>query len=419
MRAHRKRNLGAAGGCRLPSCNRPCHYDRVTGITHDFCGRTHATQFAAMHNEDLAPPHGACHVCKLAGCNEPVCFDAALGRVHDFCCKAHAVEAIEKGEHPASLKSVQYGQQIDPAHCCTLPGCTARKFVDPDTHTVHDYCGRSHARTAASRGLRPPPQALGAPAHFAVTFSGRRCTRGCCSADGECGDCEPDYTLSTLTNAHPKYETIKAQFANSWAAAAGPRPTVIRVLQVRNPIRVFERYEAYKRELATAGRDPNEQRRFHATGSTCNFGVAQSQAPCEDAACAVCSIAASGFQLRHAGGGALSPAFGFLRYGRGLYFSRTSSKSNDYGAGSERSHGGANHRVMFLCKVALGKVLRSPEEWLDEAAINRAIGGRGQGGQCDSVLGLTKAEGGSLNNEENVVYAEAAALPSYLVVYKF
>ena len=46
-----------------------------------------------------------------------------------------------------------------------------------------------------------------------------------------------------------------------------------------------------------------------------------------------------------------------LRYGQGLYFSRTSSKSNDYAAGSERELGGDGARravrAMFLCKVVI------------------------------------------------------------------
>ena len=54
-----------------------------------------------------------------------------------------------------------------------------------------------------------------------------------------------------------------------------------------------------------------------------------------------------------------------LRYGAGLYFSSTSSKSNDYSEGSEatctphkRRRGGpqtVQRRCMLLCKVALGR----------------------------------------------------------------
>jgi hypothetical protein len=36
----------------------------------------------------------------------------------------------------------------------------------------------------------------------------------------------------------------------------------------------------------------------------------------------------------------------------------------------------------------------------------------------DSVVGLPVQDGGALNHEEAVVYAEAAAIPSYLIVYR-
>ena len=287
--------------CLLPTCQRPRHRDAATGIVHDFCGRTHAAEYKAMHGEALARPHGVCHTCKLPGCNEPVYFDETEGpngRVHEFCCRDHAQRAIEAELHPPSNRQLQGAH---PSRRCSLSGCSAPRFQDPDTGELYDYCGRTHARTAAARGLRPPPAALGEPQHFGKTFKGRDAGFGCalCSSGpgGVCGTCAPDYTLSTLTNAHPKYSQIKAQFADSWAAAAGPKPTVMRVLQVRNPAPVFERYEAYKRSLAVAGRAVQEVRRFHATGMVCNFGVQQAQPPCDDEGCAVCSIGATSFKV--------------------------------------------------------------------------------------------------------------------------
>jgi len=198
----------------------------------------------------------------------------------------------------------------------------------------------------------------------------------------------------------------------------GAAPNVLRVYQIRNPQAVFDRYEGYKAALQAQGRPVNEVRRFHATGMQCNFGVTQSQRPCDESSCAVCSIAASAFKLAYAGGGGLTPAFGFLRYGRGLYFSRTASKSHTYGAESERTRAGRKYRVMFLCKVALGHTLRTPSDRLDERQIDGEIVARAHGGRFDSVVGLTAADGGELNYEENVLYDEAAAIPSYLIVYQ-
>jgi hypothetical protein len=104
--------------------------------------------------------------------------------------------------------------------------------------------------------------------------------------------------------------------------------------------------------------------------------------------------------------------------GRGLYFAKNASKSHDYGARTERTVGHERHRVMFLCKVALGQPLRTPAERLDERQIDAEMAARGCGGQYDSLVGLDHASGGVLNYEEAVIYEEAAAIPSYLIVYK-
>ena len=74
-------------------------------------------------------------------------------------------------------------------------------------------------------------------------------------------------------------------------------------------------------------------------------------------------------------------------------------------------------RLMFLCKVALGKQMRTAAERLDEAVVSSNLAARAQGGEYDSVLGLTRQDVGMLNYEENVVYSDAAAIPSYLIVY--
>ena len=383
--------------CMLPSCNKACHFDPITSIMHDFCGRTHAAEDAHRNGQHLAAPHGICHTCKLPGCDELVAFEEDAGRVHDFCCQAHATAAIEGGIHPRSNKPIY---ERDPANRCALNGCNAPKFVDRDTGRGYDYCGRSHARLASSRGQLPAPVVLGEEVHFGVTFKGRSSTFGCAQCPtgaaafaglGACSRCNEGYTLSTLTNAHPKYAATKQQFADSWQAV-GPRPTVLRVLQVRNPASTWARYEAHKAGLVARGRPVNEERRFHATAMKCRFGIDQAQRPCDDDACAVCSIAATSFKLRFAGGGPLTGGFaalgGALRYGSDLYFSRVASKSHGYGEASERIAHGVTQRVMFLCKVALGTTLRTAADRLDEAQIAPCIAARGQGGTYDTITGL-------------------------------
>ena len=68
-----------------------------------------------------------------------------------------------------------------------------------------------------------------------------------------------------------------------------------------------------------------------------------------------------GFMLEHAGTGPNSTrtvglGVGNLRYGKGLYFSAISGKSNDYATASEQIRPGAYGRLrrwrcMFVCEV--------------------------------------------------------------------
>lgn len=108
---------------------------------------------------------------------------------------------------------------------------------------------------------------------------------------------------------------------------------------------------------------------------------------------------------------------GFFRYARGLYFSRVSSKSNDYNMHSQRDNpkslGPGSYRCMFLCKVAEGAVYKTQTEQLEEDAVREIL-------TCgyNSVVGESVANGGAINYEETVVYQNEAAIPSYLIVYR-
>jgi len=399
--------------CNIPGCQRLCYVSG--GVEHDYCGRTHANEVAKRGGgAPLASPHGRCHVCQLPGCDEPVFYEPEIQRVHDFCSRDHADQAIARGIHPTSNRPTQ--SEPDVAMRCALLGCSARCYVEPATGHVHDYCGRTHAKAAQARGIVPPPtshfQAAGQGA-FNHTFGGRP------GSDSE------DYTISSLNKVHPGYTDIKAQFLQNWDAAAkgGAAPTIQRIWQIRNKPSCFSCFNQYKEEVARTSGTANVQRRFHGTTMKCSFGINEGQKPCSADDCAVCTIIERGFDLDKSRGGPLTSQFatlgGALRYGRGLYFSKTSSKSDDYGSESERTdRTGARVRCMFMCLVALGRELRTPAERLEEHQVSAQLKARGYGGTHDSVLGLTVAEGGALNYEENVVYDQRAAIPSYLVVYK-
>ena len=75
------------------------------------------------------------------------------------------------------------------------------------TGQKHDYCGKSHAIKAKERGFGPLDSALN-PEGVERVYTGPRCG----SRDGtQVGACVPgdDYTISVMTNRHPKYDSVK------------------------------------------------------------------------------------------------------------------------------------------------------------------------------------------------------------------
>jgi hypothetical protein len=92
---------------------------------------------------------------------------------------------------------------------------------------------------------------------------------------------------------------------------------------------------------------------------------------------------------------------GWGRFGRGIYTSSTSSKSNDY----VQNGGSSQLKAMLLNKVVVGKGYKMTYD-------NTTLTAPPQG--YDSVLAEI---GGSLNYDELVVYTNDAIRPSYLVLY--
>ena len=404
------------GTCQLPGCTRAAHIDAQTGVEHDYCGRSHAREALGK----VADPHGCCHVCNLDGCDKLVHFEPDTSRVHDFCCSSHALMAQEEGEWPESLKRRQ--GEGDGTNQCALPGCSAPRFRDP-TGVLHDYCGRTHAIKAKDKGFVPGPAGDNT---IHVVW------------DGNIPNCGK-YTVAKLTKRHPKYANVVHQFEASWRH--GTRvPEVVGILQIRNPLVLFQRYEALRLRLG------NEQRRWHGTQSAAGCSFARDLelvgsgrgGPCGNSDCRLCNICSTGFQLDLVG------ATSNPRYGEGLYFSSTSSKSNDYANGSELSisthksgskrarYGSAppsgsapagprniavtvRRRAMFLCKVVLGRSFQATDDGYcgtgNGWSQGRVEAIRQQG--FDSVV----AQPPILNYDEANIYNAPQAIPSYVVVY--
>jgi hypothetical protein len=270
---------------------------------------------------------------------------------------------------------------------CGMPGCAlgARHF---------GFCCGEHQQAARRRGLLPP-----AHEHVERTFIG---------GDGS-------WSAHVMTNGHPDRAAVKRQFLTDWRkqhycdSGALLRPRVQRVLALLPPPEVRERFRDYQ---AAVG---NSQRLFHGTGlaSECDFGAAPSVGPCESSRCQVCSICRHGFLMSRVGE-RTGRAVGWLRYGRGLYFSSASGKSHDYAKGSERVRRDGSGRpvrwyCMFMCEVAKGRSFETKEPLLSDETIAALC--------VDSVTGVPAPGSNALNYDEIVTYTEASALPVFLIVY--
>jgi len=186
------------------------------------------------------------------------------------------------------------------------------------------------------------------------------------------------------------------------------------VVGIRPPRYVLDRYNKYRAALERRGKfsrrgraKGNECRRWHGTPHDyCKLlGDALSdKGRCDDTSCAICSIVSTGFR---------KPAFNlfsFQRFGYGIYFSATSSKSDDYTGrnGSNLPTAKSGRKAILLCKVAAGRGAKVPIPMPLATAAPMGF---------DSVIGDPRCYLG-LNFDELVVYNSAAVVPAYVIVYE-
>eukprot|EP00698_Gefionella_okellyi_P022645 TRINITY_DN752_c0_g1_i1.p1 TRINITY_DN752_c0_g1~~TRINITY_DN752_c0_g1_i1.p1 ORF type:complete len:683 (+),score=104.00 TRINITY_DN752_c0_g1_i1:44-2050(+) len=306
---------------------------------------------------DSNPGVQTTQTCGLAGCTRPCARDG--GKVFEFCGRAHGQEFKQQ----QTAKVDQFGK-------CMHRGCDKPRHVKP-SGDVDDYCCRQHESQSQQ---------------------------------------DPEPHVVVLKPSEKKFQDIKAQFEAKWTKTAYGHPSVVSIaqLQMASPIR--QAYTTYRKSLIErqpaikvfgAGGPGNEQRRFHGTGIKCQLGMPGNNTLCSRTDCAVCGISRTNFRL--------SKAFaktGWGRFGRGLYFTSTSSKSHDYNKDSEIGLG-ANRRCTIMVQVMIG---RGCELTQDDQSLTVAPSG------YDSVLGQVGG-GGALNYDELVVYSEDHVIPKYLIIY--
>ncbi|KAF8896052.1 hypothetical protein BD779DRAFT_1667918 [Infundibulicybe gibba] len=197
---------------------------------------------------------------------------------------------------------------------------------------------------------------------------------------------------------------VAEQFKASWRHSGTTCPPVRRVYKILAPQASLANYNTYRDavevrgQFVAAGRSAgNENRRWHGTRRECNLGDKGQTDFCTSSTCSLCCIMKTSFDLSLWG-----KKTGWGRFGKGIYTSSTSSKSNDYSQNTSTSP----LKAMLLNKVIVGRGCKLLH---DNTTLTTPPPG------YDSVLA---ERGGSLNYDELVVYVNDAIRPSFLVMYE-
>ena len=203
----------------------------------------------------------------------------------------------------------------------------------------------------------------------------------------------------SIRECNSSKKSIIKDFLDNWRHSDKPKPTVISVLEVDSP-NLKLRHEQYKKDICNKKmhlKNGNTIREFHGTTLSCELHITQE--PCLNSTCNVCGILKSGFLIDKIGGGALG---GWMRFGKGFYFTGTSSKAHDYSVNTEKYLGKGMRAVIVVDVVAGDQEKRKKN---DKSPVR---------GGYDSIQGVV---GTDLNYDELVVAKEDAALPVYVIIY--
>lgn len=141
---------------------------------------------------------------------------------------------------------------------------------------------------------------------------------------------------SSVPRGSAQFKSLEEQFTKKWLHTTNI-PTVKEILELFPPQFVCDRYNKYQNDLEKRGKftsvtrknkllaPGNECRRFHGTSMECSLGINGNTILCNSTTCRVCLIARNSFSMA-----AAQSNHAWSRFGRGLYFTSTSSKSNDY-----------------------------------------------------------------------------------------
>jgi len=214
-----------------------------------------------------------------------------------------------------------------------------------------------------------------------------------------------------------RYKSVVNQFTKSWRHPRSKKSRynkIIRVVQVKPPYHLRLRYNKFKSRLEKRHKFTrrglqrgNERRRWHGTYCrNCKFlkNNLANDGHCESSKrCVICSIINTGFRKPKPKPGRAE------KFGFGMYFSSTSSKSDDYTG--VRQNGMAKPargvRALILCKVSVGRACKARR-----SMPNRTRAPKG----FNSVIGQPGVTP-KINYDELITYDVAQNTPAYLIIY--
>ncbi|KAJ7300731.1 hypothetical protein DFH08DRAFT_795489 [Mycena albidolilacea] len=346
--------------------------------THPYCSKSCANQ-AKLPSQ---PPGLSTSVPKSANCDfcgvRPKFFDGK--RTHPFCSKACSKNAV--AQNPL-LKPNAKGT-------CHAPGCQKPAHTHANG-TSGSYCSLAHKTIGETICLMCKQAPKQPQSHFCGAS---------CADDAE----KKGPTILEIPAGHVTFKNVADQFKASWRHTGKPCPPVRRVYKIVATQAMQASYKAYQTTVENAGHfvasgrsSGNENRRWHGTRRECTIGDKGHTQFCASTTCPLCCIIKSSFDISLWG-----TKTGWGRFGKGIYTSSTSSKSNDY------SHNdcSSSFKAILLNKVIVGKGCKLTQ---DSTSLTAPPAG------YDSVLA---ERGGSLNYDELVVYTNDAIRPSFLVIYE-
>ncbi|KAG5189803.1 hypothetical protein JKP88DRAFT_286547 [Tribonema minus] len=379
--------------CKLPGCSATVFFESDTGRVYDYCCRAHAYQAGALSGRSGSGSGGggggyAAHgpQCALPGCARAAYVDPTSNHAHDYCGRTHAREhaqMLSDGGGAAAATAAAAAAAAAPAAAAAVAAAAAAAAAAVAAPAPAPAAAAAPSPAAAAAAAAAPSPATPAAA-AAAAAAPRDCSLpGCAkprwldpraglgpildagvervfvtSRPNAVGSADTGFQLSVLTRTHADFAPVREQFLSKWTKPGAP-PSVVRVFkvkvpdhmfsvvsvfEVKVPDHVFRAYDAYKqlkgnrvRRFHSLAYDAYKQlkgnrvrRRFHGTSCSadCNFFVNFKDGPCGGHNCAVCGICTHGFLMEYSGATAQRTKFN-LRYGRGLYFSSISGKTEE------------------------------------------------------------------------------------------